>query len=247
MNFKIHALYFEKSVDDFEIAHKNMLVLSLEYSKYPLQRVFFFKIFMRWHDGLNIDHAYLNIHEVTLWVFWIFKRCRHGLFWISMKLSHGYFEYSWSDVIGILNVQKLTSSEYSKADVKWIFRSWRRCNMKWPNGYFEYSKADVMDILNIYEVMSLVFWIRSDVMELFRSWRHGYLNNLSGIGIFNIHSKLRRFLNIHSNDVTLRIFKIPMSLWIFKIPMASALNIPMTAIREYSKYPWHEYSQCLWC
>ena len=37
-----------------------------------------------------------------------------------------------------------------------------------------------------------------------------------------------------------------MSLWIFKIPMASALNIPMTAIREYSKYPWHEYSKYPW-
>ena len=58
--------------------------------------------------------------------------------------------------MGILNVQKLTSSEYSKAMD------------------FEYSKADVMDILNIYEVTSLVFWIQSEVMELFRSWRHGY-------------------------------------------------------------------------
>ena len=72
------------------------------------------------------------------------------------KVPSGYFEYPWSDVMGILNVQKL--------DVG--------VNMKW-HGYLEYSKADVMDILNIYEVMSLVFWIRSD-MEFFRSWRHGY-------------------------------------------------------------------------
>ena len=125
---------------------------------------------MRWHDGLNIDHAYLNIHEVTLWVFWIFKRCRHGLFWISMKLSHGYFEYSWSDVIGILNVQKLTSSEYSPPDVGvnihemtswvfWIFKSWR-------HGHFEYLWGDVIGILNtkwrygiIQKLTPWVFWI----------------------------------------------------------------------------------------
>ena len=53
--------------------------------------------------------------------------------------------------------------------------------MRWSHWYFEYevtlwnySEADAMGILNIH----------------------------SDIGIFNIHSKLRRFLNIHSNDVT---------------------------------------------
>ena len=163
---------------------------------------------MRWHDGLNIDHAYLNIHEGTSWVFLIFKRCRHGLFWISMKLSHGYFEYSWSDVMGILNVQKLTSSEYSKADA--------RCKYSWN---------DLMDILNIQKLTSWTFWI---IMR----WRHWYfeyevtlwnyseadamgiLNIHSDISIFNIHSKLRRFLNIHSNDVTSE-YSEWHQLWIF--------------------------------
>ena len=50
-----------------------------------------------------------------------------------------------------------------------------------------------------------------------------------------------------------------MSLWIFKIPMTPAFNIPMTALCEYSKYPWRhfmniqnthvlacEYSNCTW-
>ena len=184
---------------------------------------------MRWHDGLNIDHAYLNIHEVTSWVFWIFKRCRLGLFWISMKLSHGYFGYSWSDVMGILNihevtswafwmfmkwrhghfVQKLMSSEYLKADV--------RCKYSWNDqGYFEYSKADVMDILNIrwrhwyfeYEV-TLWNYSEADAMGILNIQWHWYY----------IHSKLRRFLNIHSNE----------------------------SLQEYSKYQCHcEYSKYPW-
>ena len=159
---------------------------------------------------------------MTSWVFWIFKRCRHGLFWISMKLSHGYFEYSWShghfecskadvkckyswnDLRGILNILKLTSWTF------WIFMRWHYWYFEYEVTLWNYSEADAMGILNIH----------------------------SDIVIFNIHSKLRRFLNIHSNDVTSRIFKIPMSLWIFKIPMTPAFNIPMTALCEYSKYPW---------
>ena len=159
---------------------------------------------MRRHDGLNIDHAYLNIHEVTLWVFWIFKRCRHWLFWISMKLSHGYFEYSWSDVMGILNVQKLTSSEYSKADVMDILNI-----LRWCHWYFEYEVTPwvfwifivtliflifiqnyvvfwiFIVMTSLQEYSRIVFWIRSDAM--------GILNIHSDIGTFNIHSKLRLF------------------------------------------------------
>ena len=61
-------------------------------------------------------------HEVTSWVFWMFKSWRHGcfewVFWIFMLWRHGYCEYSWSDLMGILNIQRLTSlvfwNSYSK-------------------------------------------------------------------------------------------------------------------------------------
>ena len=151
--------------------------------------------------------------------FWIFKRCRHGLFWMSMKLSHGYFEYSWSDVIGILNVQKLTSNEYSKADV--------RC---------KYSCNDLMGILNNQKLTSWTLNIWGDVIGILNTkWRYGIIQKLTPwvFWIFIETLVLRRFLNIHSNDVTSRIFKIPMSLWIFKISMTPALNFPMTALREF--------------
>ena len=131
--------------------------------------------------------------------------------------------------MGILNVQKLTSSVNIH---------------EWPHGYFEYSKADVMDILNIYEVTSLVFWIRSDVMELFRSWRHGYFEYSCDIVIFNIQIYVV-FWKFYSNDVTSRIFKIPITpafnipmtaLWVFKI-----FKIPMVLACEYLNCTWRHF------
>ena len=148
-----------------------MLVILLEYSKYPLQRFFLIQN-MRWH-GLNIE----------------VKSC--------------VFEYSWSDLMGILNIQKVPSwvilnIHEAKSWVLWIFMKWRhghfecskadiKCKYEMTSWVFWILKADFMDILNIYEV-TLVFWIQSDAM--------GILNIHSDI--FNIHSKLRRFLNIHS-------------------------------------------------
>ena len=196
---------------------------------------------MRWHDGLNIDHAYLNIHEVTLWVFWIFKRCRHGLFWISMKLSHGYFEYSWSDVIGILNVQKLTSSEYSKADVGvnihemtmgilniqkltswtfWIFMRWCHWYFEYEVTLWNYSEADANGILNIhsgigiFNIQNYVFWIFIVMTSLQEYSKYPWRQ----LWIFPWRQFVRiqntHDMNIHNNH--------GVSLWIFKIPMASA-------------------------
>ena len=146
----------------------------------------------------------MNIHEVTSWVFWIFKRCRHGLFWISMKPSHGYFEYSWSDVMGILNVQKLTC---------------------------KYSWNDLMGILNIQKLMpwTLVFWIRSDVMELFRSWIFIvtllfliFIQNYVVFWIFIVMTSLKEYSKYH--DVTSWTFKIPMVNTFVNIEIAHTQN-----------------------
>ena len=169
------------------------------------------------------------------------QKCRHELFWISMKLSHGYFEYSWSDVMSILNVQKLTSSEYSKADV--------RCKYSWN---------DLMGILNIQKLTSLTFWI-------FMRWRNWYFeykvrlwnySEADSMGILNIHSDIgifiiqnyvvfwifivwRHFKNIQNTNVTMKIqnthdasfeYSHDGTSWVFKIPM--------TSLHEYSKYPW---------
>ena len=140
------------------------------------------------------------------------QRCRHGLFCISMKLSHGYFEYSWSDVMGILNVQKLTSSEYSKADA--------RCKYSWN---------DLMDILNIQKLTSWTFWIIMKWRHWYfeTNWRYGIIQKLTP-WVFWIFIVTLVFLIFIQNYV---------DFWIF-IVMTSLQNIPMKALREYSKYPW---------
>ena len=49
---------------------------------------------MKWRHGhfeCSEADVGVNIHEMTSWVFWIFKSWRHG-----------HFEYLWGDVIGIL-------------------------------------------------------------------------------------------------------------------------------------------------
>ena len=49
-------------------------------------------------------------HEVTSWVFWMFK-----------SWGYGYFEYLWGDVISILN-NEVTLWKYSEADVMGILK-----------------------------------------------------------------------------------------------------------------------------
>ena len=158
---------------------------------------------MRWH-GLNIDEV---------------KSC--------------VFEYSWSDLMCILNIQKVPSwvilnIHEAKSWVLWIF-------MKWRHGHFECSKADVK--CKYSWMTSCVFkswrhghseYLWGDIGILNTKWRYGIIQKLTPwvfwifiVTLFNIHSKLRRFLSIHSNDVTPRILKLPMSLWIFKIPMTA--------------------------
>ena len=139
---------------------------------------------MRWHDGLKTE------------------------------VTSSVFEYSRSDLMGILNYFKdavigyrlfwisMKLSHEVTSWVFWMFKSWR-------HGYCEYSWSDLMGILNIYEVTSLVFWITK--------WRYEYSEaDVTGILKF--------------------IFKITRLLWIFKIPM--------TSLQEYSKYQCHyEYSK----
>ena len=172
---------------------------------------------------------------MTLWIFWIFKRCRHGLFWISMKLSHGYFEYSWSDVIGIFNVLKLTSSEYSKADVGvnihemtswvfWIFKSWR-------HGHFEYLIFNEYLIFIQNYVVFWIFIVMTSLQEYSKCqchyeyskypWRQLWIFPWRQfVSIQNTHD-----MNIHNTH--------GVSLWIFKIPMTSA--------SWYSNYRWRQH------
>ena len=150
-----------------------------------------------------------NIHEVTWW----FK------YWSCV------FEYSWSDLMGILNIQKVPSwiiLNFHEAKswvfwifMKWMFKSWRQVNIqKLTSG------------VNIHEMTSWVFWIfKSDVMD-----------------ILNIHIQYSHDASFeYSHDGTLWVFKIFMniqntygvSLWIFKLHM--------TSLHAYSKYPkWRQ-------
>ena len=115
----------------------------------------------------------------------------YRLFWISMKLSHEV-----TDVMGVLNVQKLTS---------------------W---------SDLMGILNIYEVTSLVFWItkwRYGNIQKLTSWV--FWNSYSKfkitrlLWIFKIPmSSLQEY---SWSDVIGITSAFKYSLWIFKIPMTS--------------------------
>ena len=163
---------------------------------------------MRWHDGLNIE----------------VKSC--------------VFEYSWSDLMGILNIQKVPSGYFE---------------YPWSHGYFQYSWSDVMGILNVQKLMSWTFWI---IMKW--HWHFEYevtlwnYSEADAMGILNIIVTLLFLIFIQNYGVFWifivmtslpRIFKIPMSLWIFKIPMTPAFNIPMTALCEYSKYPCFMHNQ----
>ena len=60
----------------------------------------------------NYPWSILNIHEVTSLVFWIFTAWEY-----SKADVMGILECSWSDVMGILNIQKKCNFEY----VTWIF------------------------------------------------------------------------------------------------------------------------------
>ena len=156
---------------------------------------------MRWHDGLNTDEV---------------KSC--------------VFEYPWSDLMGILNIQKVPSwvilnIHEAKSWVLWIF-------MKWRHGHFECSKADfkckwndLMGILNIQKLTSWTFWIFMRWL-----WYFEYevtLWNYSGADAMGI-------LNIHS-DIVIQNYVV---FWIF---------IVMTSLQEYSKYQCHyEYSKYPW-
>ena len=194
-----------------------------------------------------------NIHEVTWW----FE------YWSCV------FEYSWSDLMGILNIQKVPSwiilnIHEAKSWVVWIF-------MKWRHRHFECSKAEVG--VNIHEMTSWVFWIFKSWRQtfwIFMRWCHWYfeyevtlwdyseadamgiLNIHSGIGVFNIQNYVVFWIFIvmtslqeYSHDGNSCVFKIPMT-WIFTIPMniRQLLNIQNTD--DVSITLPHEYSNYPW-
>ena len=126
--------------------------------------------------------------------------------------------------MGILNVQKLTSSvnihewthgyfEYSKADVWtfWIFMRWHHWYFEYEVTLWNYSEADAMGILNI-----VIFNIENYVVF----WIFIVMTSLQEYSKYKCHYE-------YSHDGTL---------WVFKIPM--------TSLHGYSKYPWRqlEYS-----
>ena len=129
-----------------------------------------------------------NIINLTSWVLWIF-----------MKWPYGDFEYSWGDVIGILNTHEVTFWKYSEADVmgilKFIFKITRLLNIqnthditsrifKIPMSLWIFKnipKYPWRQLLNIQNA-SWVIWI-------FECWRHGYFEDSWSdvIGLLNTH------------------------------------------------------------
>ena len=118
---------------------------------------------------------------------------------------------SWSDVMGVLIVQKLTSW------VLWIF-------MKWPYGYFEYLWGDVIGILN--NEVTLWKYSEADVMGILK-FIFIFIFKTTLFWIFKIpmtslqeYSKYNVTMNIQNIHVTyskLHFF------WILKIPITSRI------------------------
>ena len=135
----------------------------------------------------------------------------HGVSIQIFKLTMRHFEYSWSDVIGILNIHKVTSWEYSKADVM---------------GILEFSWSDVMGILNIqkkcnFEYVTWIFWIILNIHKVM-SWVFWIFKRSV---ILNMNFKIPMTLaSEYFHNVTS---------WVFKIPMTSPY--------EYSKYQWGHF------
>ena len=99
-----------------------------------------------------------NIHEVTWW----FK------YWSCV------FEYSWSDLMGILNIQKVPS---------WVILNIHEA--KWCHWYFEYEVTLWNDVMELFR-SSWVFWIFMNIQKwrrckwtwvfwIFKSWFFEYL------------------------------------------------------------------------
>ena len=114
---------------------------------------------------MKLSISILNIHEVTSWVFWMFKSWRHGnikkltswVLWIFMKWPYGYFEYSWGDV-GILNTHEVTLWKYSEADVMGILKF--------------IFKITLLNIQNTHDITSRIFENTHDVSLWIILWRH---------------------------------------------------------------------------
>ena len=166
---------------------------------------------MRWHDGLKT--------EVTSCV----------------------FEYSWTNLMGILNFFKdvvigyrlfwisMKLSHKVTSWVSWMFESWR-------HGYCEYSWSDLMGILNIYEVTLLVFWI-------LMKWRYGDIQKLRH-GCFEIHiQNYKTSFEYSKYDITSRIIKILICHYEYSKYSCHIQNYTFEywKYKNIPKYPWRHF------
>ena len=139
--------------------------------------------------SMKLSMSILNIHEVTSWVFWMFKRWRHG------------------------NIKKLTSWVF------WIFMKWPLgfLNIHWYFEYEvtlrKYSEADVMGILKfVIKITRLLLNIQIPMTSLCEYSNTNVIMNIQNNSKYLCHIfKITLLLNIqNTHDVTLWIFKIPM-------------------------------------
>ena len=165
----------------------------------------------------------------------------HGL---KTEVTSCVFEYSRSDLMGILNyfkdavigyfdmgvlnVQKLTSW------VLWIF-------MKWTYGYFEYLWGDVIGILN--NEVTLWKYSEADVMGILKFIFIFKITRL--LWIFKIpmtslqeYSKYQCHYEYSKYPCHIKKYT---SFEYSKYPWRQLLNIPMTSLSEYSKYQWRHF------
>ena len=192
----------------------------------------------------------------------------------SMKLSHGYFEYSWSDVMGILDVQKLTSSvnihemnswvlniQKLTSWTFWIFMRWHHWHFEYEVTLWNYSEADAMGILNIHSDIVIlnnqnygVFWIfivMTSLQEYSKYQCHYEYSKYPWrqLLIFT----WRHFVSIqNTHNVTSCILKIPMtSAWILNYRWPHLMNTQIT--HEVTSWVFkrpitslHEFSKYPW-
>ena len=169
-----------------------------EYSKYPWRN------FSNQYCILNMHvMGALNISGVTLFILKIQEVKRiiwsdvMGLEYLwsdfMMKWPNGYFEYSYSDLMGIMNIHEVTSMVFGYSWMSWVF---------WI------SMTDVMRIFNIYEWRQITYDVTSYSKY---PWGHSWIFKIYPwhLNIFQI--PWRHFMNIqNTRDVTSWIFKIPM-------------------------------------
>ena len=151
-------------------------------------------------------------HEVTSWVFWMFKNWRHG-----------YCEYSWSDLMGILNIYEVTSLVFWMT--KWCYGNIQKLT-SWVF-WNSYSKLhDSLNIQNTHDITSRIFKIPMSLWIFKISMSH--------IKQYTTSFEYSKYPWHHFKNIP-------------KYPWHQLLNIPMTSLCEYSNTNdvTREYSKCI--